>query len=406
MTLIRRRSVTDRDDRLRSGPLRVAIVSETFLPTINGVTNSVLRTIEHLTAEGHEVTVIAPGPGDDVHAGVPVIRLPSFDLPRYDDLRVAYPAPRIGSILRGLAPDVVHVAAPTVLGAAALRAARRSAIPTVAIFQTDLAGFAKRHGLVRMSEGIWGYLRWVHAQADRTLAPSTATLWTLRSRGVPDVQLWGRGVDLDRFHPRHRSDELRRELAPHGEVIVGYVGRLAREKQVERLAPLCRLQGVRVVVVGDGPEAASLRSAMPTARFVGFRSGDELGRHVASLDVFVHTGLDETFCQSLQEAMASGVPTVAPSSGGPLDLVRHRETGFFWSPEAPESLVGAVDQLVRDEPLRLTMGDAARQDAEQRPWSLIMAQLVEHYRDVALAHARSVRSSRPSVLRRVDRTAA
>ncbi|MEY2959594.1 MAG: hypothetical protein RLZZ01_2162, partial [Actinomycetota bacterium] len=181
----------------------------------------------------------------------------------------------------------------------------------------------------------------------------------------------------------------------------GYVGRLAREKQVERLAPLCALDGVRVVIVGDGPEAAGLRRAMPDAHFVGFRSGDDLGRHVASLDVFVHTGLDETFCQSLQEAMASGVATVAPSSGGPLDLVRHRETGFLWSPEAPESLSGAVDHLVRDAPLRQAMGRAGRADAEQRPWSVVMDQLVDHYRSVALTRL----SANPAV-RRDDRTAA
>jgi phosphatidylinositol alpha 1,6-mannosyltransferase len=254
-----------------------------------------------------------------------------------------------------------------------------------------------------MSDGLWGYLRWVHSHADRTLAPSTATMWTLRARGVDDVHLWGRGVDLDRFHPRHRSASLRSELAPNGEVIVGYVGRLAREKQVERLAPLCRLPGVRVVVVGDGPEAGSLRSAMPSARFVGFRSGDDLGRHVASLDVFVHTGLDETFCQSLQEAMASGIATVAPSSGGPLDLVRHRETGYFWSPEAPESLVGAVDQLVHSEALRQAMGRAGRFEAEQRPWPAIMTQLVDHYREVALARAST---GQPLQLRGSNRAAA
>ena len=403
MTLIHRRSTAEQIDRLRSGPLRVVIVAETFLPTVNGVTNSVLRTIEHLRGGGHSVTVIAPGPGDETYGDVPVVRLRSFELPKYDDLRIAFPDPRIGSLLRQLSPDVVHLAAPTVLGAAALRAARRVGIPTVAVFQTDLAGFAKRHGLVRMSDGIWGYLRWVHSQADRTLAPSTATMWTLRGRGIPNVHLWGRGVDLERFHPRHRSPSLRRELAPDGEVIVGYVGRLAREKQVDLLTPLCRLDGVQVVIVGDGPEAATLRSAMPSARFVGFRSGDELGRYVASLDVFVHTGLDETFCQTLQEAMASGVPTVAPSSGGPLDLVRHRETGYFWSPEAPESLIGAVDQLVRDAALRLEMGRVGRLDAERRPWHLVMSQLVGQYREVALARESTVRSI---VRRRSDQAAA
>jgi phosphatidylinositol alpha 1,6-mannosyltransferase len=395
--MMQRRRAIELRDRLEHGPLRVAIVAESFLPAVNGVTNSVLRTVEHLRREGHDVVVIAPGPGDDDYEGTPVVRLRSFDLPRYDDLRVALPQPKVGSVLRRIAPDVVHLAAPTVLGAAAVRAARRAGIATVAVFQTDIAGFARRHGLQRIGGGIWNYLRWVHGQADRTLAPSTTTMWALRTRGIPNVALWGRGVDLDRFHPDHRSVDLHRFLAPDGDVVVGYVGRLAREKQVERLAPVCEIPGVRVVVVGDGPEIGALRSAMPDARFTGFLSGADLSRMVATLDVFVHTGIDETFCQALQEAMASGVATVAPSAGGPLDLVRHRETGFFWSPEAPETLVGAVAHLVEDAGLRAAMGSAGRADAAQRPWSTVMEQLVTHYRQVALDAATAVHS-RPATV--------
>ena len=286
------------------------------------------------------------------------------------------------SVLREFDPHVVHLAAPTVLGAAGLRAARRADIPTVAVFQTDLAGFARRNGLGRMSESIWNYLRWIHSQADRTLAPSTTTMWSLKSRGVDNVHLWPRGVDLDRFHPRHRSNDLRRILAPNGELIVGYVGRLAKEKQVERLTALTDLPGCRMVVVGDGPDRAALEQAMPAARFVGFRSGSDLSALHASLDIFVHTGIDETFCQAIQESMASGVATVGPSAGGPIDLVRHGITGYLWSPETPETLVGAVAELRDHDERRQSFGRAARAEAEQRPWSDVMEVLVDHYRAV------------------------
>lgn len=389
--IVRRRTLVDRIDRLRHDRLRVAIVAESFLPAVNGVTNSVLRVLEHLRREGHDVLVIAPGPGDGTIDDVPVLRVPGFDLPRYDDVRVGLPFSRVGSALREFQPDVVHLAAPTVLGATAARAARKADVPTVAVFQTDLAGFAKRHGLGRMTDSIWGYLRWVHGQADRTLAPSSSTAWTLRTRGVPAVELWGRGVDLERFHPDHRSAELHRFLAPDGEAVVGYVGRLAREKQVERLAPLLDLPGVRLVIVGDGPDRDSLERALPGARFLGFQTGIDLSRSVASLDVFVHTGVDETFCQALQEAMASGVPTVAPSAGGPLDLVRHGETGYLWTPEVPETLTGAVADLAADPERRARLGSAARRDAERRPWHLILDELVLHYREVAVApHVREL----------------
>lgn len=363
--------------------MRVAIVAESFLPAINGVTNSVLRVVEHLERSGHEPVVIAPGEGPTSVGSTPVIRVPAIDLPRYDDVRIGVPRLGFTSLLRDLRPDVIHVAAPVVLGAAALRSARRLGIPSVAIFQTDIAGFAKRHGLGRLGPRIWNYLAWVHTMADVTLAPSRASAWTLRAYGVDTVELWPRGVDLERFSPVKRCPDLHRFLAPDGEVLVGFVGRLAREKQVERLAPLTRLDGVRVVVVGDGPERSDLERRLPSARFVGFQGGEELARFHATNDVFVHTGIDETFCQALQEAMASGVAVVAPSAGGPLDLVQQASNGMFWSPEVPETLQGAVAELVSDPVLRARIGSRARLDVEARPWSKVMETLFDTYSDLA-----------------------
>src|SRR5581483_424030 len=131
----------------------------------------------------------------------------------------------------GFEPDVGHLAAPAVLGAAGVRAARSLGIPSVAIYQTDLAGFGTRYGFGVAAPHVWKALRWLHNQADRTLAPSTLAAWTLENHGIQRVSRWGRGVDLERFNPVHRSPLLRRRLAPDGEAVVGYVGRLAPEKQ-------------------------------------------------------------------------------------------------------------------------------------------------------------------------------
>ena len=371
----------------------MAIVAESFLPAVNGVTNSVVRIVEELTRAGHECVVIAPGPGDTRIDGTPIIRVRSFDLPRYGDLRVGLPTARMTALLRRLDPDVVHLAAPAMLGAAAAISARRLGIPSVAIYQTDLAGFASRHRLGVARGLIWRWVSWVHRQADVTLAPSTAAMWTLRRHGVPDVARWARGVDLGRFSPAHRDDGIRQALL-HGvnppitsssagtdPVVVGYVGRLAPEKQVHRLRPLLSLPGVRVVVVGDGPDRAALEKALPGAAFLGLLRGGELATIYASLDVFVHTGLDETFCQSVQEALASGVPVVAPSSGGPVDLVQHGRNGYLWNPAAPESLLGAVGDLAASRELRERLGVEARSSVLSRPWSALTSELVEHYRE-------------------------
>lgn len=363
-------------------PMRIAIVAESFLPAINGVTNSILRVIEHMTARGHEVTVIAPSPGVTAYGKARIVRVPSFGFPRYPELRIGHSRDFVREVLREIKPDVVHLGSPAVLGAASLSAAQELGIPSVAIYQTDLAGFASRYHLGLAGRSIWRYIANIHRRADLTLAPSTAAVWDLRERGVNNVVRWMRGVDLERFNPSFRDEELRRSIAPDGQLIVGFVGRLAREKQIERLNGLCRLPHVKVVIVGDGPMKAKLKRELKGAIFVGFKSGEELSRLYASFDVFVHTGQDETFCQAVQEALASGVPVVAPASGGPLDLVQHGHNGFLWTEASRYSLVGAVAELAKYPVKRERLAANARPSVEVRPWCGVMDELEGHYRSV------------------------
>ena len=363
-------------------PMRIAIVAESFLPAINGVTNSVLRVIEHMTARGHEVTVIAPSPGVTAYGKARIIRVPSFGFPRYPELRIGHSRDFVREVLREIKPDVVHLGSPAVLGAASLSAAQELGIPSVAIYQTDLAGFASRYHLGLAGRSIWRYIAKIHRRADLTLAPSTAAVWDLRERGVNNVVRWMRGVDLERFNPSFRDEELRRSIAPDGQLIIGFVGRLAREKQIERLKGLCRMPHVKVVIVGDGPMKAKLKKELKGAIFTGFKSGEELSKLYASFDVFVHTGQDETFCQAVQEALASGVPVVAPASGGPLDLVQHGHNGFLWTEASRYSLVGAVAELAKYPVKRERLAANARPSVEVRPWCGVMDELEGHYRSV------------------------
>ena len=363
-------------------PMRIAIVAESFLPAINGVTNSILRVIEHMTARGHEVTVIAPSPGVTAYGKARIIRVPSFGFPRYPELRIGHSRDFVREVLREIKPDVVHLGSPAVLGAASLSAAQELGIPSVAIYQTDLAGFASRYHLGLAGRSIWRYIANIHRRADLTLAPSTAAVWDLRERGVNNVVRWMRGVDLERFNPSFRDEELRRSLAPDGQLIIGFVGRLAREKQIERLKGLCRMPHIKVVIVGDGPMKAKLKKELKGAIFTGFKSGEELSKLYASFDVFVHTGQDETFCQAVQEALASGVPVVAPASGGPLDLVQHGHNGFLWTETSRYSLVGAVAELAKYPVKRERLAANARPSVEVRPWCGVMDELEGHYRSV------------------------
>lgn len=371
--------------------MRVAIVAETFLPVVNGVTNSVLRVLEHLRRTGHQALVVAPGPGPETYQGAQIVRVPAIDLPVLDAVPMGVPTRKILTALADFEPDVVHVAAPMFVGAGGLWAARRLGLPTVAVYQTDYAGFATSYGLGFASRSAWRWVRRLHSTADRTLAPSTAAMEDLATNGVPRVHRWARGVDTVRFRPSRRDDALRARLAPNGELLVGYVGRLALEKRVLRLGVLQNLPGVRLVVVGDGPERAELARQLPNAAFLGFRSGDELAEIYASLDVFVHTGPYETFCQAVQEALAAGVPVIAPDSGGPRDLVFPGRTGFLL-PETfgadgdvafGAALRAAVTILGADPDLRARFGAAARRSVVHRTWPAVCEELIGHYTEVA-----------------------
>ncbi|EUA15179.1 GDP-mannose-dependent alpha-mannosyltransferase [Mycobacterium kansasii 732] len=214
--------------------MRVAIVAESFLPNVNGVSNSVLHILEHLRRTGHEALVIAPDnpPGepraDRLHDGLRVHRVPARMFPKVTTLPLGVPTPRILRVLRGFDPDVVHLASPALLGYGGLRAARRLGAPTVAVFQTDVPGFAASYGIPLASRAAWVWFRHLHSLADRTLAPSTATMEDLAVQGIPRVHRWARGVDLLRFVPSARDAALRRHWSPDGRPIVGFVGRLAR----------------------------------------------------------------------------------------------------------------------------------------------------------------------------------
>jgi phosphatidylinositol alpha 1,6-mannosyltransferase len=256
-------------------------------------------------------------------------------------------------------------------------------LPMVAVYATDMPAYARAYHTGAVGQAVcWRRLRRIHNAADRTLAPCTATAAQLHAHGIERVWLWARGVDSSRFDPAKRSAKLRAELAPGGELLVGYVGRLAVEKRVDLLAQVATLPGVRLVIVGSGPVEAAVRRVVPSALFLGQRGGEHLARIYASLDVFVHGGPHETFGQTLQEAAASGLPVVAPAAGGPLDLVQDGRTGFLVTPDDPAALAGAVARLAADPVLRAAQGHAGRQMVLGRSWPVMCDELIGHYQAV------------------------
>ena len=364
--------------------MRIGIITESFPPEVNGVANSVLRVAEHLVARGHQPLVIAPEPATGIAAdtqhGFPVFRVRSVPFPGYRSVRLGLASPAIQRALVGHRAELVHLASPFFLGALGSRSARRLRLPVVAVYQTDVPGYARAYHWGSVAEAAaWRWLRGIHNAADRTLAPSTPSVERLAAHGVQRIWMWGRGVDVQRFSPAARSGQLRQALAPDGEVLAGYVGRLAPEKQVELLAGVAVLPGVRLVIVGGGPAEPRLRKLMPSAVFLGQHHGEQLARIFASLDVFVHSGCHETFGQTIQEAAASGLPVVAPAVGGPVDLVEDGVTGYLVAPGDGGALTAATQRLAADPLARAAMGQAGRQRVLGRSWSALGDQLIGHY---------------------------
>ena len=368
--------------------MHVTIVAESFVPDVNGVANSVARVADHLVRRGHHPLVIAPRPASGLARVTgplpyPVVRVPSLPTPGYPSLRLGLPSRHLADAIVRHGTEVVHLASPFVLGARGGTVARALGLPAVAVYQTDVPAYAGAYRLGEVARSAaWHRLRGIHNQADRTLAPSSAAAAALHEHGIARVWLWRRGVDTERFCPQRRSEALRRVLAPGGEVLVGYVGRLATEKRVDLLAGITAVPGVRLVVVGGGPAQAALRRILPGAVFLGERGGGQLARIYASLDLFVHSGPYETFGQTLQEAAASGLPVVAPAAGGPLDLVRDGVTGLLVPPRDGAALTAAVARLAADAGLRAAMGAAGLRRVQDRGWAAVVDQLIGHYRAV------------------------
>ena len=365
----------------QSTGMRIAVVTEAFLPQVNGVTNSVLRLLEFCKAQGHDVLIIAPesegAPSE--YLGYKIKHVPSISMKKL--IPMAVPKKYLEPLLEGFAPDVIHLASPIFLGHYVARIARKAGIPTVSVYQTDIAGFARHYGLTIAHNTLKKWVSRIHQASDITLAPSKWACRDLEQSGVKNVRLWKRGVDLVNFTPARRDESLRSNIAGSKEkLIVGYVGRIANEKRIDDLKILDQQDDIQLVIVGDGPAAPRIKKELPGARFVGYQSGTELARYVASFDIFVHTGKHETFCQGIQEALASGVPVIGPDTGGPVDLIEHGITGLLIDTADAHELLEAVATLRNHSSFDL-MQLAARKSVEHRTWDYINSQLISHYQD-------------------------
>lgn len=384
------RGDVDVDAAVGMAGVRLALVSDTFLPQLNGVTRTLDRLVQELRARGGAVEVFTTTdpnarPDDGVH------RLPSVPFWGYPQLRLAAPATgRLARALRRWGATMVHAATPFGIGLSGRAAAARCRVPLVTSYHTHFTSYAQHYQLGLLRESGWRYLRWFHNGGARTFCPTAAVAQELEGHGFVNTAVWGRGVDGAVFSPAWRSLELRREVGVReSELVVLYVGRVAREKGLDDLLEAMRLLGAlpdappcRLLVVGDGPDLERCRArAVERVVFLGRRTGRELSRLYASADLFVFPSTTDTFGNVTLEAMASGLPVIAADGPVNRELVVPG-SGSWYRPGDAGALASHVARWGRDPALRLSAARRGREAALARSWGRVFDALFADYRAV------------------------
>lgn len=362
--------------------MRIAYVTETWPPELNGVAATASRTVSWLRDRGHDVEVVRPRQrGEQTGEVEGELRVPGLPLPMYPDLRIG--APSIAALKRrwqAAPPALVHVTTEGPLGWAACRAARLAGLPVTSDLRTHFDLYSDYYGWGLFKPLVTGYLRAFHNATDRTFVPTRALAAQLRGRGFDEISVVGRGVDAQRFDPSLRSDLLRTAWgARPDDVVLLHVGRLAAEKNVPLAvrsfaAVRAVLPHARLVVVGDGPLRDRLkRDAGPAVHFAGAKSGGALAAHYASADILLVPSMTETFGNVTLEGLASGLAVIAYDLAAAAVHIRHGEDGLL----APAGDEAAFIRLAQQaaaagaalQPLRM----AARQAAERVSWDSILS---------------------------------
>lgn len=385
--------------------MRIAYVTETYPPELNGVSLTVDRTVRYLREHGHEVDLIRPRQSGEAALDAPAEwRTAGLPIPMYPDLRfgMARMVTLKARFERSRA-DLVHVATPGPLGFAAARAANRLGLPLTADFRTNFHSYSRYYRLGWLEPAVCLYLRALHNRADLNFVPTRALRNQLSGRGFKRLAVVGRGVDTSLFSPTRRSNELRRAWGATDDhhMVMLYVGRLAAEKNVElalrafSVSRYLRPQ-TQMVVVGDGPQRQRLQAEYPAAQFVGTRHGEDLARHYASADLFVFPSRSETFGNVTLEAMASGLAVVAFDGAAVAEHIHHGRNGVVVGTDHEGDFIQTACRTAAMADLLVPLRQNARDTAAGVTWETASSRFEKHLLDVA-AHPET-RTARHALL--------
>lgn len=371
--------------------MRIAIFTDTFLPEINGVTKTLSKMKNYLDTTDIEYKFFIPGEENAKKDNI--VSFSSFNFFLYPERKIAIPRYReIRKDLDEFKPDLIFIVTPFAIGLTGFRYAKERGIPIVSNYSTDFPRYLKHYKLEILENPVWSFFRWFHSFSYINLCPSIATKGDMEKHGITNVELWSRGIETSEFTSKKRSEDLRKKYCNHDEKILLYVGRIAPEKELDVLMDAVKILNKRnlkfkLLVIGDGPSKQELKNQnIENIVFVGYKTGEELRKYYASADIFTFPSSSETYGNVILEAMASGLPVVAPFAGGVQENLIDMENGMAFDIGDSEEMAGKIEVLLGDEKLTEKLSKNARNHTLSRNWNEIYSSLFNRFNQVVEAY--------------------
>jgi len=369
---------------------KIAIFTDTYVPDVNGVAITLKHFTDYLEKKGYEYIVFAPNSKkEEERFSSQVHRFKSMSFFLYPECRLALPNTfKMKAELQKFQPDIIHIVTPFNIGFFGIRLAKKLNIPVVGSYHTNFDKYLEYYNLQFLKNFIWKYMRWFHKPLQRIFVPSNDTIEQLRRKGFRNLKVWPGGVDCELFHPDYSKESVRKKYQIKEEFILSFVGRLAPEKDIDTLMkiaaniPLELNKKIHWLIVGDGPSKEEMmKNALPNMTFTGYLNGGNLAEVYSASNLFVFPSATETFGNVVIEALASGTPVIGANAGGVKSLVTSNKNGILCEPKKVEEFVRAIETVLTDSQLRMTLSKNARQFALTQSWEAIFDQLMKDYEE-------------------------
>lgn len=365
--------------------MKVALYAGMFKKDQDGATKTLYELIDSLLANGFEVGVWGFSMTPQQRNGLRLFHIASIPLPIYPDYKLTIPNPWLKMQLQDFSPDLIHVTVPDMTGIFMIRLAHQMNIPVLTSYHTDFPSYLESYHLNFLYKPAWKYFKWFYNKSELVLAPTDEIIQKLSEHGIQNIKLWSRGIHLDQYSPKFRSETLRNTWEAQDKMVILYCGRFVWYKDLETFIGVYELfmkngpENVRFVLAGDGPIREELQRRMPEAIFPGYLHGEELSGVYASADIFLFPSTTETFGNVVLEALASGLPAVVSDEGGPREIVENSQAGMAVKAKNPMLFYQSCKKLVEDKAFYDRCRKNGLNTAREHSWKAINRRVIDEY---------------------------